>query len=288
MAKGSTLSEAVARQIASNRSGGGHQAHFASHRARLTSEITSRAPGGGQGRLCLLGAGNAYDVNLDALASTFAEIHLVDLDLAALQGVVARVDEAKRQRFVAHAPLDVSGIFDRLEEWSRVAPRAGALASEVDAAVGRVCAALPGPFDVVVSCCMLTQLQLVLLEVVGDHSPAFQDLRAVLSRIHVRVLASLMAPTGMALLVTDLTGSDTYPLDDLAPDADLGKLMKDLLYAGNVIHAAHPGLLSAEIRRDLQLKERFDVRTPAAPWLWQNGPSRTYLVYAMEIRAKAG
>ena len=62
--------------------------------------------------------------------------------------------------------------------------------------------------------------------------------------------------------------------------------MKDLLYVGNVIHAAHPGLLSAEIRRDPELKSRYAVGAPVGPWLWHNGPTMSYLVYALEITSK--
>ena len=44
--------------------------------------------------------------------------------------------------------------------------------------------------------------------------------------------------------------SHTYPLDGLPENADLTALMTDLLHVGNIIQAAHPGRLSAEIRRD--------------------------------------
>jgi hypothetical protein len=105
--------------------------------------------------------------------------------------------------------------------------------------------------------------------------------------IYVRApLAALLAPGGVALLVTDLTGNDTYPLDMLPPDADLGAVMSDLLHTGNVIHAAHPGRLSAEIRRNPELAAGFAVRPPIGPWLWHNGPDKTFLVYALEITAK--
>jgi hypothetical protein len=287
VAKLATLAQARDGQVAANRSGAGHESHFAGHRARLTQEIDMRAPEGGGGRLCLLGVGNANDVDLDALAARFREIHLVDLDAEAVGRARARVTEPRRSRLVVHAPLDVSGIFDRLEEWSHAPPASRVLAGEARTAVGRVVGALPGPFDVVVSCCMLTMLQLVLLEVVGDRNPGFEDLRDALGRIHVRTLASLLAPGGVALLVTDLTANDTYPrLDDLPPGADLRALMSDLMAVGNVIHAAHPGLLSLEMRRDPELKAAYAVRFPVGPWLWHNGPAKTFLVYALEITAR--
>jgi hypothetical protein len=285
--KSSPLAAALARQAHSNRSVAGHEGHFAAHRARLTHEIASRAPAGGSGRLCLLGAGNANDVDLAALLGSFREVHLVDIDSEAVGVAVGRLTADERPRVKPHAPVDVSGIFGHLEGWSRTPPTTAEIARLVEAAPAEVAAALPGPFDVVVSCCLLTQLQLVLLEIVGDRSPRFDELRTAMSTIHVRALLALLAPRGVALLVTDLTASETYPFDALASDVNLTSLMGDLLAAGNVIHAAHPGRLSAVVRRDPTLASRYDLKLPIGPWLWHNGPDQTYLVYAIEITPRA-
>jgi hypothetical protein len=273
------LAAALADQVASNRSAVGHEAAFATHRERLTREIRGRAPSGGRGRLCLLGVGNANDVELAELGRCFETIHLVDLDAEAVAGAVARVPASIRGRLVVHAPVELSGMFDRLEQGA-LPP----LPDLVSSAVARVIGGLPGPFDVVVSCALLTQLQLVLLQVVSDAHPRFEELRAGVSAIHVRTLAGLLAPAGVALLVTDLTTNDIYPpLDHLDPDADLGKLMADLVASGHVIHAAHPGLLSAEVRRYPELARWLTVRSPVGPWLWRNGPTQTLLMYALEL-----
>lgn len=287
ISKASPLAAALARQAHSNRSVAGHEGHFAAHRTRLTHEIASRAPAGGAGRLCLLGAGNANDVDLPALLARFREVHLVDIDSDAVGVAVGRLAADQRPRVKAHAPIDVSGIFGQLEGWSRTPPTSAEIARAVDAAPAQVTAALPGPFDVVVSCCLLTQLQLVLLEIVGDRNPRFDELRTAVNTIHVRTLLALLAPRGVALLVTDLTASATYPFDALDPDVNLTALMGDLLAAGNVIHAAHPGRLSAVVRRDPTLAGRYDLKLPIGPWLWHNGPDQTYLVYAMEVTPRA-
>jgi hypothetical protein len=199
----------------------------------------------------------------------------------------ARVSAERRSRIVVHAPVDVSGVFDRLEDWSRLPPVPAVIAGESRAASARVVASLPGPFDVVVSCCLLTQLQLVLLEVVGDANPRFGDLRDAVSAVHVRVLTGLLAPGGVALLATDLVGNDTYPLEVLPADADLAALMTELIHVGNVILVSHPGRLSTEIRRDPALKHAYAVRFPVGPWIWHDGPDKTYLVYALEITRAA-
>ncbi len=246
----SRIAKALAEQVASNRSAAGHESWFASHRVRLTREIAARAPAAGGGRLALLGIGNGNDVDLVAVAGKFAEVHLVDLDPEAVGRALARLPASIRHQFVVHAPVDLSGVFDRLEAWSQSPPETAFIAREAGEAVSRVVASLPGPFDVVVSCCLLTQLQLVLLEVVGDQHPRFEAFRAAIRRIHVHTLARLLRPGGVALLVTDLVTNQTYPLDSLPENADLTAVMTDLLHVGNVIQAAHPGRLSAEIRRD--------------------------------------
>lgn len=287
MAKSFKTAQAIAGQVESNQSAVGHAKYFAGHRERLTHEILARAPAGGAGRLCLLGAGNAYDVDLTALAASYAEIHLVDVDRASVEGARAAVAPDVAQRVTLHAPVDVSGVFAELEGWAANPPAPARHAAIVDAAIARVTGALPGPFDLVVSCCLLTQIQLALLQVVGDRNPRFADLRTLIGRIHMRVLARLAAPRGCALLVTDLTSSDTYPFDVLGTDQTvLRPLMEHLLSVGNVIHSAHPGLLSAEIRRHAEWSAAYDVKAPSDPWLWHNGPDKTYLVYAMEIRPR--
>jgi hypothetical protein len=282
-----SLAAAVAEQIASNASATGHEATFVAHRARLTREITERAPVSGRGSLCLLGAGNANDVDLDAVAPLFAEIHLVDVDPAAVARAVGRVSTARRGQVVTHAPVDASGVYDRLERWAVDPPKLDELDGIVADAVARVVGGLPGPFDVVVSCSMLTQLQLVLLQVVGDGHPRFGDLRAALNRAHVRTLGALLAPGGVALLVTDLTTSEIHPpLIHVDAGADLARLMSELIAAGSIIYIANPGPLSSEMRRDPALKQSFAVRYPIGPWLWRNGPTQVLLVYALEIRRR--
>jgi len=275
---------AVAEQVAANAGARAHAASFAGHRARLTEEIRARAPAGGQGRLCLLGAGNAHDVDLEILGAAFGEIHLADVDGDAIRGARERAPEGLRPRIITHGPVDLSGVLDRLEGWAAAPPALSALERELPAAVGRVVGRLPGPFDVVVSCCLLTQLQLEVLQVMGDAHPRFAELRGLVNAVHVRALLALLgAPAGVGLLVTDMTSSATYPLDELGPEADLRRVMDDLVHAGNLIHAAHPGLLSSEVRRAPSLKQAFTVRWPVGPWLWRNGPQRTYLVYGLEL-----
>lgn len=281
------LAQVAASQIEANRIDSAKASWMVGHRERLTQAILERAPAGEAGRLCLLGAGNANDVDLTRLARAFAEIHLVDIDREAITRARGRLSMSDQARLVLHAPVDLSGMFEEIETWthrsSHLASNRGDLLHAVRTAARAIVAKLPGPFDTVVSCCMLTQIQLSLRDLLGERDRAFPTLRAAMNGVHVRVLAGLTAAQGKALLVTDMASSTTCPIDGLPIDADVRPLFDELVATGNLFFIAHPGLLSGEIRRDPDLDREVTVHFPIGPWLWQNGPGIRYLVYALEI-----
>ncbi|HWO13253.1 MAG TPA: hypothetical protein VNN80_27320, partial [Polyangiaceae bacterium] len=87
----------IERQKHSN-SNAAHQFDaYASHRARLTELLLARgeavASAGAAPRLCVLGAGNCGDLDLERLASRYRSIHLVDIDADALAQARDLVDE---------------------------------------------------------------------------------------------------------------------------------------------------------------------------------------------------
>lgn len=277
----------AAWQLNANREGFGCQPWMQGHRERVTAAILERAPVNGGGRLCLLGCGNANDVELPLLVRAYREVHLVDIDGEAVARGTERLPGDERARVFTHAPVELSGMFGDFDGWVRAAPRLAGSRAELTqaatAAARSVTALLPGLFDTVASCCMLTQIQLSLRDLLGERERTFPPLREVMNAIHIRVLAGLLAPGGKALLVTDMASSTTYPLDTLPPDADLSKAFHELIEAGTVFFISHPGLLAAEIRRDPDLDRQLTVRFPIGPWLWQNGPNIRYLVYALEL-----
>jgi hypothetical protein len=150
----------------------------------------------------------------------------------------------------------------------------------------RIAAALPGPFDVVASTCLLTQLQLTLLQLLGDTHQLFIALREFLTLTHLRTLAALTKPGGRALLVTDLCSAELFPHGRPRSDADLTVLMQELVDKGHVIHSSHPELIRATLEDDPVLERSFDGGQLSPPWLWQNGPDRRFLVYALTLRRK--
>ncbi len=283
------VEEQFEEQRASNLSGLPYFEAFAQHRERVSALLRGAEGSRSQGveqRLCVLGAGNGYDLDLEQLLSAFSEVHLVDIDAAALGRARERVGEAVRERVFAHGPVDASGLFLDLERWGRMQVTAEELMAAPAAGAKRVAAALPGPFDVVASTCLLTQLQLTLLEVLGDQHRLFGALREFLTLTHLRTLAALTKPGGRALLITDLCEASVFPAGRPRDVADLAPLMQELVELGHVIHSSHPKLIDLALSDDPVLLRQFGSAEQSAPWLWQNGPDRRFLCYALTLPRK--
>lgn len=278
----SRVDQQLEEQRASNASGLPHFETFARHRERLTKLLVDSQRTGGE-RLCVLGAGNAFDLDLEQLLARFAEVHLVDIDAEAVARARSRLPEPLRARSFAHAPLDLSGMFEHIERWGRMQVTPQELMTAPAAGAKRIAAALPGPFDVVASTCLLTQLQLSLLHLLGDRHQLFVALRELLTLTHLRALAALTGPSGRAVLVTDLCESAVFPPGRPRNDADLPALMQELVAAGHVIHSSHPEVIRATLAEDPLLLRSFGAAEPSEPWLWQNGPARRFLVYGLTL-----
>jgi hypothetical protein len=269
-------------QRASNTSGVPYFEAFTRNREEVTKLLTEA----GTGRCCVLGAGNANDLDLERLLDAFDELHLVDIDPQALERAKERVPASVRERLFLHAPVDLSGIFGDLERWGQMQVTLRELVAAPAVGAQRIAQALPGPFDVVASTCLLTQLQLSLLGVIGDQHRLFVPLRELLTLTHLRTLAQLTKPGGRALLVTDLCEGSVFPAGRPKDDADVAPLMLELLTLGHVIHSSHPALLKLPLADDPILAKSFGESGLSPPWIWQNGPERRFLCYALALPRK--
>lgn len=281
----SSLEAVLRAQATSNRNAARHAELYAGHRARLTEAIAALPPGAG--RLCLLGAGRCLDVDLAALAARLSEVHLVDLDADAVSQACAAQPAEVRARLFRHAPVDLSGVLRHLDRLRRNPPTLAELDALVAPAVDGIARALPGPFDAVVSCCLATQLSRAVTQGLGPDHPAGADVRRRVLAIHLRSMIELLRPDGEALFASDLVSNETYPLEELGPEADLAKLVADLIRDGNFFFGADPALLSQVLRRDPVLARRAAPARPLAPWLWRAAPDRLFLVHAFRFARRA-
>jgi hypothetical protein len=259
---------------------------FEGHRQRVTAEILALAPAGDDargGRLCLLGAGNGNDLDLDALTARFDEVHLVDIDPGALSRATGRQTPAARTKLRSHAPVDLSGLYQQLERRSRLPP----IDEMVTTGTAEVIRQLPSEFDVVASCCVLSQMAWALQQLASPDGNPVPILEQALLRIHLRAVLHLVRPTGAALLVSDLTSSLFYPpLEELAPGEDLRALTQNLAARRVAYAVCNPELVRRIIRHDAELAETCLGPTLGEPWLWTGPQGLTYLVYPSVLRRK--
>src|SRR5205085_722252 len=108
---------------------------------------------------CVLGAGNCNDLDLPSILGAHRPVHLVDLDADALATGVGRQGLTDSSAVRLHAGVDVTAMLD---DFSRRSPNwmvsDDDLAACVDGPGRHVDPALPGPFAVVASTCLLSQL----------------------------------------------------------------------------------------------------------------------------------
>jgi hypothetical protein len=264
-----------------NRAAGDLWARYGPHRRRLTAAILAAARPGAR-RVCLLGAGNAHDLDLEALATRFESIHLVDIDAAALRRARARQLPAVAARLVLHGGVDLGGVADAGPSTPTDVERL------IAPAVARIAAALPGGFDLVVSGCVLSQVSYGVVRRFGVRHPLRPFLENALLAIHLRTLAALTSPGGRALLATDVVSSETWPLEPAAESEDLRPLVERLVDARRVFACADLVFLRRLLRRDPALAGALTARGLDDAWLWDGAGGVRYLVAALSLERVGG
>jgi hypothetical protein len=173
-------------------------------------------------------------------------------------------------------------MLDKLERWGRFQVTPEELAAHPGVAASAIGEAVGGPFDVVVSACVVTQMQLAILNALGDTHRLFPAIRHTLTVTHLRSLAALTRVGGRAVLATDLVASDHLNLSSRS-GMDLRAVFDQVVKDGNVMYVAHPRVFYSVITDDPTLKRTVTSNKPQAVWLWEQGPNRTFLVYAMDL-----
>jgi hypothetical protein len=269
-------------QIDYNAASRGRWQAFDGHRRRLTELLRA-----GTGRLVVLGAGNCNDLDLAVLAEAYREVHLVDLDQEAMRAGVERQGLTDRPGVVCH-DLDLTGLLGLVGGWtSETAVTDADVAACADEPV-RLAAALPGPFDMAASTCLLSQLILGLVRSVTPTHPRFLELVQAVRAGHLRQLSRLTAPGGVGLFVTDVVSSESLPVLPTLPDDVLPRLPTELARTRNFFHGLNPVVLESLWRNDPVLKDEVTDVAVLRPWLWDFGERRTYLVWAARFRRVSG
>ena len=136
-------------------------------------------------------------------------------------------------------------------------------------------------FDVVVSCCVLTQLIALPVDALGDKHPDLTRVALAVRTGHLRLMARLLRPGGHAVLLTDVVSSDTTPSLVRAADGSLPQILAQAVADGNFFTGVNPLALLAVFSSDAWLRGNVVVGELLGPWAWRVGPDRTYLVVAV-------
>ena len=278
----------LARQQRFNRLTRNNRESFESHRLRVTRHILSASRPGAR-RLCILGAGNANDLDLELLAHAFQEVHLADLDREALARAASRAP-ARRANLRLHGGVDLSGIVGALDSSGPAraddARRDRSIRELIRRARETPSPEIGGPFDMVVSTCLLTQLMNAAAGVVGAAHPRLDELLAAIRTAHLCLLAKTTAPGGSAILICDVASSDDHPRIATADDDELATLASQL--AAKQLYFAGAGF--AEMERQLRehpvLSRSVTGVKTLPPWRWRISPRRTFLVLAITFQKR--
>jgi hypothetical protein len=258
---------------------------FAPPRPVVTRLLVEAAPPG-RPRLCVLGAGNGNDLDLRQLTGVYGEIHLVDLDAAALRAGVTRQLPPATPTVFLHGDIDLSGVVELLGPWTVQAPPTHAEFQECLTRAARAqLAGLPVPFEVVCSACVLTQLIDAVHVSLDPQHPRFFELVFAVRDRHLRLLLELLAPGGWGVLVTDFVSSVTCPSLGQIPEAQLPRAVARLINERNFFTGANPAALASLFQGHPDLAPRVARVEVTAPWRWQLD-ERVYAVCAVRIQKK--
>jgi hypothetical protein len=227
---------------------------FTTHRARVWNIIRDASVGRSERqRLRLLGAGNVNDVDLMQALLVFEVIELVDIDDEAIRRGITRQGLRSDRRIVVRGGIDFRN--DPLENQS---------------------------FDVVASCCVLSQLVGRAVQGAGPAYPEIASLVLSERDAHLATLVSGVVPGGAAVLVTDFVSSDTAP--ELLNRSVLSTVdVAALVSAGNFFTGCNPFIL----QRRLEALPRVASVLSKPPWIWHISSHRSYAVAAFVARTES-
>jgi hypothetical protein len=279
-------SDLRARQSAFNRSSRDQWEGFSEHRRHVTARLAEKASRGGS-RLCVLGAGNANDLDLVALLAAFREVHLVDLDADALQRAASRQGVSERPSLLFHPGIDVTGMLDEMTSWTPMTPISNSCLHAIARwPPERVPAVLPGRFEVVASTCLISQLLETATHALGPRHPALSDVLRSIRIGHLRLLADLLTTSGTAMLISEMASSVKVPAIDSLNDADLPALAIALEREDTVFGGLGRSALLKILRGDPFLRDQVGKIETSTPWRWRLH-ERLYLTRALSFQRRS-
>ncbi|MCA9211729.1 MAG: hypothetical protein KDB27_01595 [Planctomycetales bacterium] len=256
---------------------------MSSHRDHVMSHILNAGRNGGQ-RLCILGAGNCNDVDLETLARAFDQITLVDIDSIAIDRAVESLSPKERTSVTVIGNVDVAGIYDRLDGIGE--PSSNISLVDLIELANSFTISLGEPFDVVCSTCLLTQLIDSVCMKIPESHPQFVELVLTVRNRHLRLIAELLAPNGFGLLITDFVSSRTAPELAVMTAEQLPVAAMKWIANRNFFTGVNPFLLRQRFQQSAELLRLAEFKYLSKPWKWDIGEKK-FAVCVLTIRAHA-
>ena len=232
--------------------------------------------------ICVFGAGNGSDLDLAELCAIFDEVHLIDLDGAALVRAKSQVAPELGERIIVHAARDLSGFLDHLDDWGDQFPEETELGRQAVAAAHAIVRGVGRTFDVVLSTCVLSQLIVPYYRAWITSRSNWERLTAAIDAVHLATLAASTRSGGRAVMAFDVLSSNDAPaLADQRDqtEAQLQDWVDRAAGEGNLTLRPNPATLIEQLRSPgLASLVRSPRLTP--PWLWNLGDA-TQLVYGL-------
>lgn len=266
-----------------NRSTEGNWNLFTNHRQHVMDLILSHRYENARS-LCVLGAGNCNDLDLDVLAKRFTEIHLVDIDREALYRAMGRRTFESSASIILHGGFDISGVMSLLAGWCQNGPSADQIKALLKQASKVPKLQLKKSFDVVISSAVLTQLIHTIVTALGADNPRLLEVIQAIRHTHIRFIIDLMTVGGAGILISDLVSSDKYEMVENVSEEEILALMHYLISQGNIYTSVNPTVLESILREDPHISSRVKEVALRRPWKWRIGAGRTFLVYGLTFR----
>ncbi|MCA9191394.1 MAG: hypothetical protein KDB03_06525 [Planctomycetales bacterium] len=282
-----------ASAVHANRQTSDHWTQFSAHRERCTSLIVNcirrwqdnSSIHNSRPAVALLGAGNCNDVDLSELSGNCSSIDLIDIDESATASAIHRQGNDHLACVVRSSKsMDLSGIQSVIPQPSSSAALDRTQINEVAFRLRQ----LPfetHSFDIVVSCCVLSQLIKSTCNLVEIESESWPLIATVRLR-HLQNMVDWLEPNGMAILFTDMVSSETCPELTSISETSLELLQRKLIEAGNFFSGLNPKMICRLIESGaLSSSHEVEVQEVIPPWVWNMG-ARHYLVYAVLFALK--
>ncbi len=249
------------------------------HRQMILQLLPGDSAAGRSGTLCVLGAGQCHDLNLESLLGRFHEVHLVDWSQQDLDSGVELQKQFSSARVRRLGGRDITGVRELLD--SLAGQPNSELLEQISETARRPALAGLGQFDVVLSADVLPELLARAVAAVGDDDSNRAALVNLLTRQHLETVLESTLPGGQAVLVTGVTDSIGNPELAQAP-ANLAEILKFADSRGSIRPGCHPAALDQLLKTEESISGRLERYDISPLWI-RTQTDRTVLYVAYRL-----